>query len=158
MPKPKDYPGVPPDTQVPGSLTFQKTKGLVGLRQISLRWKWTPGPSCRHPEEPCSTIKNREHHPVVYSAYEDAKSYSAWAGKVLPSEADWEFATHGGFDGAIFLLGDDHFPNNQPAANIWQGDFLWQKLELDGFIGTSPVGSFPANGYELYDTAENVGK
>lgn len=155
-PNPEDYPGAPPESLVPGSLTFQKTKGPVDLRQINLWWNWTPGASWKHPKGPRSTINNREHHPVVHIANEDAEAYAAWAGKALPSEAEWEFAARGGLDGAVFVWGEEHFPDGKPAANTWQGEFPWQNLETDGFVGTSPVGTFPANGYGLYDMAGNV--
>ena len=155
-PNPEDYPGAPPENLVAGSLVFQKTNGPVDLRQINLWWNWTPGADWQHPEGPHSHIHKRDRHPVVHIAYEDAMAYAEWAGKVLPTEAEWEFAARGGLDGAIFVWGDEHFPNGVPAANSWQGEFPWQNLEMDGFEGTSPVGSFPANGYGLLDMAGNV--
>jgi len=155
-PNPEDYPGAPPENLVPGSLVFQKTKSPVDLRYIEQWWVWTPGAYWRQPEGPRSTIKKRARHPVVHIAYEDAAAYAAWAGKALPTEAEWEFGARGGLDGAEFTWGDEHFPNGKPTANTWQGEFPWQNLNEDGFEGTAPVGSFPPNGYGLYDMAGNA--
>jgi formylglycine-generating enzyme required for sulfatase activity len=155
-PNPEDYPGAPPESLVPGSLTFQKTEGPVDLRRIDLWWNWTPGADWQHPEGPHSHIHGRDLHPVVHIAYEDAAAYAKWAGKELPTEAEWEFAARGGLDGATFVWGDEHFPDGKAMTNSWQGEFPWQNLLKDGFEGTAPVGSFPANGYGLYDMAGNA--
>jgi formylglycine-generating enzyme required for sulfatase activity len=93
---------------------------------------------------------------VVHVAFEDAEAYAAWAGKSLPTEAEWEFAARGGLDGAEFVWGDELTPNGQHMANIWQGPFPWRNFATDGFAGTAPVGSYPANGYGLFDMAGNV--
>jgi formylglycine-generating enzyme required for sulfatase activity len=119
-------------------------------------WEYVPGASWKRPGGPRTTINGRDRHPVVQVAYEDAEAYAEWAGKELPTEAEWELAARGGLEGAVFAWGDEDFPGGQPMANTWQGEFPWQNLKLDGFEGTSPVGSFPPNGYGLYDMCGNV--
>jgi len=155
-PDPELYPEAPPENLVPGSLVFQMTEGPVNLKYINQWWSWTPGACWRHPEGPGSHTRKRKRHPVVHIAFEDAQAYAEWAGKALPSEAEWEFAARGGVDGAAFIWGDEHVPPGKPPANTWQGEFPWQNLVTDGFEGTSPVGSFPPNGYGLIDMAGNV--
>ena len=115
-----------------------------------------PGANWRHPEGPASSLKGRAKHPVVQLAYEDAEAYAKWVGKELPTEAEWEFAARGGLDGAEFVWGNELTPGGKYMANTWQGEFPWQNLKTDGFEGTAPVGSFPPNGYGLYDMAGNV--
>jgi formylglycine-generating enzyme len=153
---PAQYPGAIPEMCVPGSLVFQPTRGPVDLRDWSQWWAWTPGASWRHPLGPESTIDDVASHPVVHVAFEDVEAYATWAGKSLPTEAEWEFAARGGLDGAVYTWGDEMIPVGKYMANTWQGEFPWQALNLDGFIRTSPVGSFPANGYGLFDMAGNV--
>jgi formylglycine-generating enzyme required for sulfatase activity len=119
-------------------------------------WDYVPGASWRRPSGRGSTINGRDRHPVVHVAYEDAIAYSAWVGKDLPTEAEWEFAARGGLDGAVYAWGDEFAPGGQSMANTWQGHFPWQNLKTDGYEGTSPVGSFPANGYNLFDMTGNV--
>jgi sulfatase modifying factor 1 len=153
---PAQYPDADPDLLVPGSLVFRRTPGPVNLDDYRNWWEYVPGTYWKKPGGPGTTINGRDHHPVVQVAYEDAESFAAWAGKELPTEAQWEFAARGGLDGAVFAWGDEHFPNGKAMANSWQGEFPWQDLKVDGFEGTSPVGSFPANGYGLFDVTGNV--
>jgi formylglycine-generating enzyme required for sulfatase activity len=153
---PADYPGADPAVLVPGSLVFKKTAGPADLRDFRNWWEYVPGAYWKRPEGPGSTINGRDRHPVVHVTYEDAEAYASWAGKQLPTEAEWEYAARGGLEGAVFAWGDEHFPDGKPMANSWQGEFPWQNLKLDGFEGASPVGSFPPNGYGLYDTTGNV--
>ncbi len=152
----EDYPDADPELLVPGSLVFQETAGPVDLRDFTNWWRYEPGAYWKRPEGPGSTINGRDRHPVVHVAYEDAEAYAHWAGKELPAEAEWELAARGGLDGAVFAWGDEDLPGGQALANSWQGEFPWQNLKLDGFAGTSPIGSFPPNGFGLYDMTGNV--
>ena len=130
------------------------TPGPVDLRHLNQWWTWTPGACWRHPEGPGSSIDGRDDHPVVHVAYEDAEAYAAWAGKELPTEAEWERAARGGLDGAAYTWGDEPEPPGERLANYWHGDFPWRAEP--GYGGTTPVGSFPANGFGLHDMAGNV--
>jgi formylglycine-generating enzyme required for sulfatase activity len=151
-----DYPDADPELLVPGSLVFRKTSGPVGLNDVRNWWEYVPGAYWKKPGGPGSTINGRDRHPVVQVAYEDAESYATWAGKALPTEAEWEYAARGGLDGARFAWGDDEVPNGTRMANTWQGEFPWHNSKEDGFEGTSPVGSFEPNGYGLLDMCGNV--
>ena len=155
-PDPADYPDALPELLVPGSLVFAATAGPVDLSDISNWWIWTPGADWRHPQGPQSTLHGLERHPVTHVAYADARAYALWAGKDLPTEAEWEYASRGGLEGKTFCWGDEFVPNGRMMANTWQGEFPWQNLLLDGHERTSPVKSFPPNGYGLYDMAGNV--
>ena len=153
---PADYPGAPSENLVPGALVFHRSRGAVDLSDYTNWWVWTPGASWRHPRGPQSSIDDILQHPVVHVAYEDAEAYALWAGRELPTEAEWERAARGGLEGKKFTWGDEHFPGGKAVANSWQGEFPWQNLLVDGFEGTSPVGSFPPNSYGLSDMAGNV--
>ncbi len=135
---------------------FQRSTGPVDLNDPYQWWSWLRGADWRHPEGPESSLHGRERHPVVHVAYADAEAYAAWAGKELPSEAEWEFAARGGLEGAEYAWGDEYMPNGRPRANTWQGEFPYENTLLDGYEGTSPVGRFPANGYGLLDMIANV--
>jgi formylglycine-generating enzyme required for sulfatase activity len=157
--RPLDLTGVqdaPVENYPAGSLVFRQTTGPVDLRDSRNWWVYVPGAQWRHPQEPGSDLDGRGDHPVVHIAYEDAEAYARWAGKALPTEAEWEFAARGGLDGAIFTWGDEIEPNGTIMANTWQGEFPWYNSVRDGYARTSPVGSFPPNGYGLYDMAGNV--
>lgn len=155
-PDPMMYPGAPAENLVPGGLVFTMTPGPVPLNDYSNWWAWTPGADWRHPTGPGSSIDGLSGHPVVQVSYADAAAYCEWAGLELPTEAEWEFAARGGIDGARFTWGDDDPQEMEPIANTWQGGFPYENTEVDGFTRTSPVGSFPPNGYGLYDMAGNV--
>ncbi|HSS92911.1 MAG TPA: formylglycine-generating enzyme family protein [Candidatus Dormibacteraeota bacterium] len=150
------FPGVDPSLLVPGSVVFAPTSHPVDLRDFKLWWRYLPGASWRSPSGAASSTDGLDQHPVVHVAYEDALAYSMWAGKALPSEAEWERAARGGLDGTVYTWGDQPIPGGRHMANTWQGEFPWQNLLADGFFGTSPVCAFPANGFGLYDMAGNV--
>ena len=156
VPNPADYPGVDPTLLVPGSLVFRRPPYRVSLKNYRQWWTYVPGACWKHPEGPASNLDGRENHPVVHIAYEDAEAFARWAGKQLPTEAEWEFAARGGLEGAAFVWGDESAPEGEMMANTWQGEFPWQNLKTDGYEGTSPIGAFPTNGYGLHDMAGNV--
>jgi sulfatase modifying factor 1 len=151
-----DFPDADPEQLVPGSLVFRPSRGPVDLRDFRNWWSYTPGAAWRAPEGPGSDTYQRARHPVTHIAYEDAQAYAAWAGKALPTEAEWEYAARGGLEGAVYAWGDEFAPEGRMMANTWQGEFPWQNLLQDGFAGTSPVGTFPPNGYGLSDMTGNV--
>ncbi|WP_248711076.1 formylglycine-generating enzyme family protein [Sediminicoccus sp. KRV36] len=153
---PAMYPGARPRDLKPGGLVFRMTTGPVPTDDYRHWWAWTPGACWRHPEGRGSGIQSRPNHPVVQVSHEDAEAYANWAGKALPTEAEWEFAARGGLEGAEFVWGDELTPGGRHMANTWQGEFPWRNSAEDGFPGVAPVASFPPNGYGLYDMAGNV--
>ena len=155
-PDPKDYPGALPHMIYAGSLMFSPPAHPVGLRDFSQWWTFAKGANWRHPYGPGSNIRGLDDHPVVHVAFADALAYATWAGKALPTEAEWEFAAWGGLEGVEFAWGDEFTPGGRQMANTWQGEFPSQNLNADGFERTSPVGEFPPNGYGLHDLIGNV--
>ncbi len=153
---PADYPDAAAELLVPGSAVFRPTPGPVPLNDPHRWWRYLPGASWRHPWGPNSGNSRRSDHPVTHVAYEDAETYARWAGRELPSEAEWEYAARGGLEGCTYAWGDEAQPNGEPMANTWQGDFPWRNTGARGWRGTSPVGLFPANGFGLYDVTGNV--
>jgi len=153
---PKDYPGVPAAQLVPGSAVFTPPAQAVSLSDPLQWWKYVPGTSWRHPAGPPSNLKGRENEPVVHVSYEDAAAYAKWAGKRLPTEAEWEFAARGGSGEQTYYWGKELKPGNKWVANIHQGHFPDKNSAEDGFAGAAPVKSFPANKYGLYDMEGNV--
>jgi formylglycine-generating enzyme required for sulfatase activity len=153
---PPGTPKPPEDVLQPGALVFQKTDQPVPLHNPGAWWKWTIGASWKQPEGPGSTIEDRMDHPVVQIAWEDAAAYAEWAGKRLPTEAEWEWAARGGKEDMIYPWGNEDVNEGEPKANFWQGLFPYENKEKDGFFTTAPVKSFPPNGYGLYDMSGNV--
>jgi len=152
---------VPPGTPKPademlkaGSLVFHSTDRPVDTQDYSQWWSWTTGANWRHPGGPTTSIEGKENHPVVQVCYEDAVAYCTWAGKRLPTEAEWEFAARGGLDGKVNAWGNE--PVDATRANIWQGHFPNKNTAEDGYLESAPVGTYPPNGYGLSDMAGNV--
>ncbi|MBI5173306.1 MAG: formylglycine-generating enzyme family protein [Candidatus Obscuribacter sp.] len=155
-PSREEFPDAPEENLVAGSTVFTPTPGAVPLNNFLRWWRYEKGADWRHPQGPKSTIKGRSHYPVVQIAYPDAEAYAKWAGKRLPTEAEWEFAARGGLSGETYAWGSELKPQGRYMANYWQGQFPVKDTGLDGFAGIAPVAKFPPNKYGLYDVAGNV--
>jgi formylglycine-generating enzyme len=153
---PAAYPDADPELLVSGSLVFQKAPQRVRLADYRQWWAYVPGASWRHPGGPGTDLRGRHRHPVTHVTHEDAATFAEWAGKALPTEAEWEYMARGGLEGAVFAWGDEEKPGGKLMANTWQGEFPWRNHKAAGYEGTSPVGAFPPNGYGLYDVTGNV--
>jgi sulfatase modifying factor 1 len=156
VPDPKDYPGALPHMLYAGSLVFSPPDRAVDLADWSQWWQFLKGADWRHPYGPRSNINALESHPVVHVSFADACAYATWAGRHLPTEAEWEFAARGGLDGAEFAWGETFAPHGRQMANTWQGEFPHQNACEDGFARTSPVTAFPPNLYGVWDMIGNV--
>jgi len=155
--------GLPPGSPEPdssllqaGSLVFSPPDHAVPLDDVSQWWAFVPGASWQHPEGPDSNISGREQHPVVHISWDDANAYARWAGKRLPTEAEWEYAARGGLAKQPFTWGSEAITAGKPKANTWNGHFPYENTKTDGFYNTAPVKTYAANGYGLYDMAGNV--
>lgn len=155
-PRAEDFPGAPPENLVAGSVVFAPPDHPVSLDDHYQWWTYIPGANWRHPLGPQSNIEGKENYPVVQIGYEDALAYAKWAGKRLPTEAEWEFAARGGLAGKPFVWGDEFRPNGKWMANTHQGHFPNKDSGADGYPGIAPVAQFPPNRYGLYDMAGNV--
>ncbi|WP_369821495.1 formylglycine-generating enzyme family protein [Novosphingobium sp. CF614] len=155
-PDPSLYPGMPASLAAPGSLVFVKPAQPVEIGDPSAWWRFIPGADWRHPAGPGSSIADLDDHPVVHIAYSDAEAFADWAGKALPTEAEFEYAARGGLEGCDYAWGDVLAPSGAMLANYWQGLFPFANQSLDGWEGTSPVRSFAPNGFGLYDMVGNV--
>ena len=155
-PTEEEFPGAPPENLVAGSTVFTPTRSEVPLDDYFQWWRYVKGANWRHPQGPQSDIKGKEKYPVVQIAYDDALVYAKWAGKRLPTEAEWEFAARGGLTGKLYSWGDDFRPHDKPMANTYQGKFPVKDTGADGFAGLAPVASFAPNDYGLYDVAGNA--
>jgi len=155
-PTKEEFPTAPPENLVAGSTVFTNTPQPVKLNDFFQWWRYEVGADWKHPEGPKSTIEGKSDFPVVQVAYADCVAYAKWAGKRLPTEAEWEFAARGGLSGKIYSCGDDFQPEGKTMANTWQGVFPVKDEGKDGYAGLAPVGKFPPNVYGLCDVAANV--
>ena len=156
VPDAKDFPGAPPEKLVPGSIVFTPPAGKVSLNDPLIWWRYVPGACWQHPDGPGSSIAGKDDYPVVHICWDDASAYARWAGKRLPTEAEWELAARGGKARARYVWGNDPLVDGKWPANIWEGHFPDTNSGDDGFARTAPVASFPANGFGLHDIAGNV--
>ena len=155
-PDPKNFPAAPPEKLVPGSIVFTPPAGRVSLDDPLVWWRYVPGANWRHPEGPGSSIAGKDDHPVVQICWYDAVAFAQWAGKRLPTEAEWEIAARGGRQRARYVWGNELRPGGIWQANIWEGHFPDENSSDDGFARTAPVATFPPNDFGLYDIAGNV--
>jgi sulfatase modifying factor 1 len=155
-PDPKDYPEADPELLRSGSLVFVQPQEKVDLNDVTNWWQYVTGAHWRRPFGADSSLNDLGQHPVVHVTFSDAEAFAKWEGKTLPTEAEWEFAARGGLDGAAFAWGDEFLPHDKHLANTWQGEFPWQHNPKDGWERTSPVGTFPPNGYGLHDAIGNT--
>jgi len=156
QPRAEDFPGAPPENLIAGGVVFRRPAHPVTLNNHFQWWTYVKGANWRHPTGPASSLKGREKYPVVQIAYEDAEAYARWAGKRLPTEAEWEFAARGGLTGKLYAWGDEFRPGGKWMANTHQGRFPDEDTAEDGYDGISPVAKYPPNSYGLYDISGNV--
>ena len=156
VPRAEDFPGAPAENLVAGAVVFSPPETAVPLNNHLQWWAYVRGANWRHPTGPESDLRGREKYPVVQVAYGDAVAYAKWAGKRLPTEAEWEYGARGGLAGQLYVWGNVFKPKGKWMANIFQGKFPWKDTGEDGYVGLSAVKQFPANGYGLYDVAGNV--
>lgn len=152
-------PGTPPPSPellVPASLVFKPTNGPVSLKNKNIWWEWKPGANWKHPLGPNSSLEGKEDHPVVQVSWFDAAAYAQWAGKRLPTEAEWEFAAYGGKNDILYVWGNEEFSEESPQVNIWQGEFPYKSTKANGYFGTTPVKTYRPSPYGLYDMAGNI--
>jgi formylglycine-generating enzyme required for sulfatase activity len=155
-PSKEDFPDAPPENLVAGSVVFAPPKEDVPLDNHLRWWSYVPGANWKHPEGPDSDISSRMHHPVVHLAWHDAQAFAKWAGKRLPTEAEWEYAARGGHEGKDFSWGNEFRPNGKIMANTFQGHFPNKNTKEDGFLATAPIRSFPPNAFGIFDISGNV--
>lgn len=153
---PPGTPAPPSEFLVPASLVFKPSKAPIPLNNSRIWWDWKPGANWKHPLGPESTVDGKDDHPVVQVSWDDAQAYAKWAGKRLPTEAEWEYAAYGGRQNVIYVWGNDKFAEEAPQANIWQGVFPYKSTKPNGYIGTTSVTTFQPNPYGLYDMSGNV--